>query len=58
MVSHEVRFFKDTPEDLRKFLRGKSIEFDIFADPPIYPPGKSAEDYRGMRQEFGLTDLS
>lgn len=58
IVSREVRFFKDTPEELRKFLRGNTVEFDIFADPPVYPPGKSAKDYRGMRQEFGLTDLS
>ena len=34
------------------------VHFDIFANPPIYPEGMSAEDFEGIHEEHDLFDLS
>jgi hypothetical protein len=58
VVSRTHHIYDDAPEHLKSLLRGKVPEFNIFANPPVYPPGMSAADFEGLQEEFGSTDLS
>ena len=57
-VSHILHVYDYAPESIKASLRGKVQEFNIFGNPPVYPPGMSAADFAGLEEEFGATELS
>jgi hypothetical protein len=48
VVSRKINFYDTTPESIRELLRRDFVEFDVLADPPVYPPGTTAADYAGV----------
>lgn len=58
-VSQNIVFYDpNTPEHIKKALRGNTIEFNIFGNPPTFPDKMTAEDFRGMKEEHDIFDLS
>jgi hypothetical protein len=58
-VSRKVVFYdENTPVSIKNYLRRNIEEYDVLADEPTYPTGKSAKDFRGLVVEYDPFDLS
>lgn len=59
LVSRRINFYDSVPESIRSLVRREIDEFDVLANPAVYPQGSSAANYTGtFLNEEDAFDLS